>query len=348
MNYMRKYIYLSSLHPNIYRFTSVQINLDSPLNKLSCQFLTTCFLAPNFDTSRREVFHLIEKMAHKKAILDKFILASSSTSSDSSSDCRSPVHNGSRWLIPEISLSDEGNKKKEQDEDPDQNIPQDKPSTSSTGIQAPSSTGIQPQLSLARNRNEEEQVVQEKKSKGSIEFNQETNSSSEWKNFPTDTSPVSTSQSKKDTNSSGLTVPFLGTEAHPITADSSSLSEKEGTTGFNTPASTRGTECEDSDQTIIVTSTPIKGNQPKLRRSEVETKAWDLPSEIFGSPSEEIEERNVDPSSSELNEGRNDSPSSVTSSDHELTKALREMGEAVQHSQKMRKRTFFSQTIAGE
>ena len=148
-------MYISILHKQIYTFTSVQINVNSPVKKWSCQFLNTCFLAPIFETSRREVIHLIGKMAHKKAILDKFILASSSTSSDSSGDCRSPIHNSSRWLIPETSLSDEGNKKKEQKEDPDKKNAQDKPSTSSAGIQ--------PQLVLAQNQDEEEKVHQEKK-----------------------------------------------------------------------------------------------------------------------------------------------------------------------------------------
>ena len=294
-------------------------------------------------------------MAHKKAILDKFILASSATSSGSSSDCRSPVHDGSRWLIQETSTSDEGNHKKQEEEDPDQTIPQHPPSTFSRNSQASSSTGIPPQDSLTANQNEEEEVVYEKKSKPTSQLNQETNSSSDWRNFKTDNSPISTDLSKKNTSSSGLTVPFLGTQAHPITADSSSVSEQEGTTGFKTPPFTRGPEIEDSDQTIIVTSTPIRGSQAKLRKSEVEKKGWDLPSEIFGSPSEEIsspaeeiEERNVEQSSLQLNDGRNDSPSSVTSSDHELTKALREMRVALKHSQKMRKRKFFSQAIAGE
>ena len=59
-------------------------------------------------------------MAHKKALLGKFYLASSSTtSSDSSSDCRSPIHDGSRWFIPETSMSDEGKKNTQKEEDPD-------------------------------------------------------------------------------------------------------------------------------------------------------------------------------------------------------------------------------------
>ena len=97
-------MYISILHKQIYTSTSVQINVNSPVKKWSCQFLNICFLAPILETSTRKVIHLIRKMAHKKAILDKFILASSSKSSDSSGDCRSPIHNGSKWLIPETSL----------------------------------------------------------------------------------------------------------------------------------------------------------------------------------------------------------------------------------------------------
>ena len=338
-------MYISILHKQIYTSTSVQINVNSPVKKWSCQFLNTCFLAPIFETSRRKVIHLIGKIAHKKAILDKFILASSSASSDSSGDCRSPIHNGSRWLIPETSLSDEGNKKKEKEEDPDKKNAQDKPSTSSAGIQ--------PQLVLAQNQDEEEKVHQEKKQQSTVEFTEDTNSSENCKLFPTDTSPVSTSQSKKDSSSSGVTVPFLGTEAHPITASSSSSSEKEGTTGFNTPPSTKATQVistkiEHSDETIIITSTPIRSHPPKFRRLELETTSCDLPSEIFGSPSEDTEEHNVEPSSSEMNQGINSSPSSLSSSDHEMTKPLRDMCQALTHSQNIRKRKFFAETIAGE
>ena len=284
-------------------------------------------------------------MAHKKAILDKFILASSSTSSDSSGDCRSPIHNGSRWLIPETSLSDEGNKKKQQEEDPDNKNTQHKASTSSAGIQ--------PQLLFPQNQDEEKKLPQEKQQQRTVEFTEDTNSSEKWKLFHTDTSPVSTSQSKKNSSSSSVTVPFLGTEAHPITASSSSFSEKEWTTGFNTPPSTKptqviSTEIEDSDEIIIVTSTPIRSNPPKLRRSELETTSCDLPSEIFGSPSEDTEEHNVEPSSSEMNQGINDSPSSLTSSDHEMTKALKDMQQALKHAQNIRKKRFFAETTAGE
>ena len=148
-------------------------------------------------------------------------------------------------------------------------------------------------------------------------------------------------------------MPFLGTEAHPITASSSSSSEKEWTTGFNTPPSTKptqviSTEIKDSDEIIIVTSTPIRSNPPKLRKSELETTSCDLPSEIFGSPSEDTEEHNVEPSSSEMNQGINDSPSSLTSSDHEMTKALRDMQQALKHAQNIRKKRFFAETTAGE
>ena len=275
-------MYISILHKQIYTSTSVQINVNSPVKKWSCQFLNTCFLAPILETSRRKVIYLIGKMAHKKAILDKFILASSSKSSDSSGDCRSPIHNGSRWLIPETSLSDEGNKKKQQEEDPDKKNAQDKPSTSSAGIQ--------PQLVLAQNQDEEEKVHQEKKQQRTVEFTEDTNSSENCELFP----------------------------------------------------------IEHSDETIIVTSTPIRSHPPKFRISELETTSCDLPSEIFGSPSEDTEEHNIEASSSEMNQGIKSSPSSLSSSDHEMTKALRHMHQALTHLQNIRKRKFFAETIAGK
>ena len=282
-------------------------------------------------------------MAHKKALLGKFYLASSSTtSSDSSSDCRSPIHDGSRWFIPETSMSDEGKKNTQKEEDPDTYNRENQPSTSAAGIQ--------PHFDLQQNQHQQTSEVKERKTEIVLGSNQETNSSSNWKVFPTDNSLVSTSLSNKDTTSSGLTVPFLGTEAHPITASSTSSEGKE-TTGFNTPPITIPMNTEDSEETIIVTSTPIRSNPPNFRTSNIGTGRNDMPSEIFGSPpSEEIEQEdhNVEPSSSEMNQTMIDSPSSVTSSDKDLNKALTDMRRALTHSQNVRKRKFFAQAIAGE
>ena len=66
------------------------------------------------DIISQHTYHKIKKkyknMAHKKAILEKFI------NETSSSDCRSPIHNGMTWLIPETSASSENEKNPQQDD----------------------------------------------------------------------------------------------------------------------------------------------------------------------------------------------------------------------------------------
>ena len=64
------------------------------------------------------------KMAYKKAILDKFQVESDS------SKCRSPRHDGQRWYIPDSSLSEDSKQNKTSGEDPDLSV---NPSTSSQG-----------------------------------------------------------------------------------------------------------------------------------------------------------------------------------------------------------------------
>ena len=80
-----------------------------------------------------------------------------------------------------------------------------------------------------------------------------------------------------------------------------------------------------------------------------------LPSQIFGSSSNYEEEEtnfpNLHSSSSEMNDGMNQCPSSTsssTSSDQELNNAMRDMQRAVSYSQNVRKRKFFEKVIASE
>ena len=164
--------------------------------------LNAMLLAPNFEKGILKDNYFFQKMAHKKALLGKFYLASSSTtSSDSSSDCRLPIHDGSRWLIPETSMSDEGKKNTQKEEDPDIDKRENHPSTSTAGIQH--------QFNLQQNQHQETSKVKERKNERVLGSNKDTNSSSNWKFFPTDNSLVSTSLSNKHTTSSRVTVPFF-------------------------------------------------------------------------------------------------------------------------------------------
>ena len=265
-------------------------------------------------------------MAHKKALLDKF---KSEVSSDTS-DCRSPRFDGTNWFIPETSFSE--NSQSKSGEDPD-----NRPTTSN--YQKPSQV----------NRQKSEIGVDDI-SPTSPRKNT-TEDTSEWKNFYTGNSKLTSSGSVS-------TVPFLGTSAHPITASSSQSPQFIQTPLGSNEAEVGQNEYEDPDDTIIVTSTPVKNNPPPLKTSGIETNSgylMNLPSEVFGSPSSyeenKIEERPEEEESANLNKGMNTSPSSTISSpnsaDNELSEALNNMKRAVSHSQNVRKRKFFETAIQG-
>ena len=141
-------------------------------------------------------------MAHKKTILDKFYLSSGSSES---SDCRSPRFDGRNWLIPETSSS-HPEKSSEEDQEGQANPPPGINSSINQQNPQQSTSGVNVNIP---------NKTQWKEDDGN-------DSSSKWKNFPTDTSPGSGVESKKNSGSSGMTVPFLGTSVHPITASSSS------------------------------------------------------------------------------------------------------------------------------
>ena len=265
-------------------------------------------------------------MAHKKALLDKF---KSEVSSDTS-DYRSPRFDGTNWFIPETSLSENSQSKYGED-------PENRPTT--LNFQKPSEVNSQ----------ESEIGVDDISPTSPREDT--TEHISEWKNVHTDNSKLTSSGSVS-------TVPFLGTSAHPITASSSQSAQFIPTASGSNEAEVGKNEDEDPDDTIIVTSTPVKNNPPPLKKSAIETNSGNLinlPSEIFGSPScyeeNKIEETPEEEQSANLNKGMNTSPSSSisspNSSDNELSEALSNMKRAVSHSQNVRKRKFFETAIQG-
>ena len=160
----------------------------------------------------------------------------------------------------------------------------------------------------------------------------------------------------------------MGTASHQKTAFRSSSFDGAG--GFETGPSAKSTEVfsnnqdtsTDSEKTIIVTSTPLKSDPPPLRRSDMETMSGDsvqLPSEIFGSPNscepnlmiQPDEEPDILILSEDLNDGMNKCPSSYKStstSEDDLDQVLKDMCRALSHSQNVKKRKFFAQTIVGE
>lgn len=283
-------------------------------------------------------------MAHKKSILEKFINESDS------SDCRSPVHNGRTWLIPETSASEVENNTQEEDPQQISNITPSQDMSTKHNIMSNSPIGDIPSANQP----------------GEDPGNTGNSSTSTRGNFPTDNSPLTSNQSENQEirNSSGSTVPFLGTSAHPITASS-----EDGTSGekesvpVNTPPSSRPTEVgntseiEDLEETIIITSTPVHSDPPPLRMSDMDTQSGDtisVPSEIFGSPDREYASESnkkspqQSPSDVDMNEAMNKSGSSSDTSDGELEKALQAMKKSVAHSQKIKKRKFFETALKGK
>ena len=111
---------------------------------------------------------------------------------------------------------------------------------------------------------------------------------------------------------------------------------KSGSTSTDTNVRNKsGSTTPDSDETIIVTSTPVKKNPPPLTFSNVETMSGEtLPSEIFGSPDRDKQSPSNSPDSS---------------SDDILNANLQTMRNALQHSQQMqKKKRFFQQMLQGK
>ena len=93
-----------------------------------------------------------------------------------------------------------------------------------------------------------------------------------------------------------------------------------------------GSTTPNSDETIIVTSTPVKEKPPHLTFSNVETMSGEtLPSETFGSPDRDKQSPSKSPDSS---------------SNDIFNQNLQTMRNALQHSQQMqKKKRFFQQML---
>ena len=223
-------------------------------------------------------------MAHKKSLLTKYL-----SGNESNSDCRSPRHDGRAWFIPETSLSAPS--------DPEsRNAIPVNPGTCSNGHQnlnqvdtnVPKPSHRKEETTTSDGGNfPEDKEFSSKEENHSVERNQSTPSSGE--NFPEDNS-IST---QKKSTSDG-TIPYLGTQAHPIEPSSSPSHGKisaevitGGTTDIINVTDSSSTATEEEFTLVQVTSTPLKKKAPALTYSAIRNVTGDsltMPSSIFGSP----------------------------------------------------------------
>ena len=223
-------------------------------------------------------------MAHKKSLLTKYL-----SGNESNSDCRSPRHDGRAWFIPETSLSAPS--------DPEsRNAIPVNPGTCSNGHQnlnqvdtnVPKPSHRKEETTTSDGDNfPEDKEFSSKEENHSVERNQSTPSSGE--NFPEDNS-IST---QKKSTSDG-TIPYLGTQAHPIEPSSSPSDGKistevitGGTTDIINVTDSSSTATEEEFTLVQVTSTPLKKKAPALTYSAIRNVTGDsltMPSIIFGSP----------------------------------------------------------------
>ena len=232
-------------------------------------------------------------MAHKKSFLTKYL------SGTESSDCRSPRHDGKNWFIPETSLSGPS-------EPENRNTLNVNPGTSN-------------------------QQEEEKSTSGGEKF-PEDNLDDISVRGP-DTTPFSGEKFPEDKSGtksiSEGTIPYLGTEVHPIEAFSSG----------SPPSST------DEEYTYVpVTSTPVKKNAPAFLDKNGTGDSSNLPSTIFGSP--ETTSNNMPGYG-----GESSSDISESELDNILDKnleAIKSHNHSSQNMYKSRKRQFFDSMLKGK
>ena len=283
-------------------------------------------------------------MAHKKSLLTKFL-----SDNESNSDCRSPRHDGRAWFIPETSLSAPS--------DPEsRNAIPVNPGTCSnvhqtinqvdTNVPKPSDKKEETTTSDGDNFPEDKKISS-KEENHSVERNQSTPSSGE--NFPEDNS-IST---QKKSTSDG-TIPYLGTQAHPIEPSSSPSDWKistevitGGTTDIINVTDSSSTATEEEFTLVQVTSTPLKKKALALTYSAIRNMTGDsltMPSSIFGSPETPSQNAQGDG-------GFSSSDISESELDNILDQNLQSMRSHLDSSQKVnrtQKRKFFDEMLKGK
>ena len=257
-------------------------------------------------------------MSFKKGLLTKFLSEPEDTE-DSERD-RSPVHNGRTWIIPETSSSEQEKEIGKKNE---------------------------------KAKNEEEEV---RPSTSGFQTKGKDTSSSKSAIFKTDNSSVSPPTPPRPiprryiletsskivnetttTTSNERTIPIMGTSLNPI---------EPPTSGSAIEISTTTDKSEESDINRVLTSTPVKGHQPPLTWSRIETSSGDnfsIPSSIFGSPSPmEIDDN------SNYAQRNSSSKEEEEEVQRELAENLQRMKASLAKDQQKRKRKFFKEMENGE
>ena len=283
-------------------------------------------------------------MAHKKSLLTKYL-----SGNESNSDCRSPRHDGRAWFIPETSLSAPS--------DPEsRNAIPVNPGTCSNGHQnlnqvdtnVPKPSHRKEETTTSDGDNfPEDKEFSSKEENHSVERNQSTPSSGE--NFPEDNS-IST---QKKSTSDG-TIPYLGTQAHPIEPSSSPSDGKistevitGGTTDIINVTDSSSTATEEEFTLVQVTSTPLKKKAPALTYSAIRNVTGDsltMPSSIFGSPETPSQNAQGDG-------GFSSSDISESELDNILDQNLQSIRSHLESSQKVnrtQKTKFFDEMLKGK
>ena len=258
-------------------------------------------------------------MAHKKNLLTKYL------SGTESSDCRSPRHDGKNWFIPETSLS---------------------------GPSEPENLNTQNVNPVNHGTSNKQQ---EKKSTSGGEKSPEDNHDHSSGGIP-DTTPSSGEKFPEDNSgtesTSEGTIPYLGTEVHPIEALSSgSPSSDVHTTQVISGGTTEVIRLTDSSTTtdeeytfVPVTSTPVKKNAPAFVDKNGSGDSSNLPSTIFGSPETKSDYK---PGAG----GESSSDISESELDNILDRNLNTMLSSLEASKKInrtRKREFFASMLKGK
>ena len=283
-------------------------------------------------------------MAHKKSLLTKYL-----SGNESNSDCRSPRHDGRAWFIPGTSLSGPS-------EPENRNAIPVNPGTCSnahetinqvdTNVPKPSGKKEENTTSQSDNFQEDNQVSLNQENQ-SVEKNKSTPSSRE--NFPEDNS-IST---QKKSTSDG-TIPYLGTQAHPIEPSSSASDGKRstevitgGTTDIINVTDSSSTTTDEEFTLVQVTSTPLKKKAPALTYSPIKNVTGDsltMPSSIFGS-------QETPDQSAQGDCGSSSSDISESELDNILDQNLQSMRSHLDGSQKInrtQKRKFFDEMLKGK
>ena len=254
-------------------------------------------------------------MAHKKNLLSKYL------SGTESSDCRSPRHDGKNWFIPETSLSGPS-------EPENRNTLNVNPGTSNQEQEEKSTSGG-------------EKFPEDNQDDSSGGIPDATPSSGE--KFPEDNSGT-------ESTSEG-TIPYLGTEVHPIEALSSGSPPSDvPTTEVLSGGTTEVISVTDSSTTtdeeytfVPVTSTPVKKIAPAFVDKNGSGYSSNLPSTIFGSPETTSDKKPGDG-------GESSSDISESELDNILDKNLNTMLSSLEASKKInrtRKRAFFDSMLQG-